>query len=719
MSSGQLVSWIIMAPNDHNPARSADDIDRLIDAGFAQHEAGRLDQAEALYREALAGDPKHAEALHLLGLVSFQRGEFQSAIELIECAIPELDDLPEAHLNLGNAMREVGRLTEAVGCYRRAIDLDPAYGMAHSNLAHVLNEQGLFEAGLESSRRALELIPDFLGAHVNCAAALLGLERFAEAEAPLRRAVVLAPDKAEGHRDLGEVLVKLGRLDEAVVSYHRALDLNPTYARVHHNLGNALKAQGKLSEAVACFERAVALDPEDADGLAGWFRERQNICDWTDYGENEARTRQALMAQPSLGAPLTLLAFASSLEAQLACARQVAAKIAVPAIVLPRAEPGPGERVRLGYLSADFRSHPVGFLVAGLIERHDRQHFEVIGYCCGPDDGSATRARLTRAFDRFIDVKDMSHPLAARRIHDDGVDILVDLTGFTAHGRTAILAHRPASIQVNYLGYPGTMGADFIDYIIVDRFLAPIEHQPFYTERLVQLPHCYQPSELGQQVADRTPSRVECGLPERGFVFCCFNTSYKLTPTFFDIWMRLLNALPGSVLWLVAANPFVIDNLRREAVRRGVAAERLVFGAPTSRSEYLARLRLADLFLDTLPYNAGATASDALWAGLPVLTCSGETYVGRMAGALLTAAELPQLITTSLEAYERLALRLATEPGFLAGLRQRLIWNRPNVPLFDIGMFTRGLERAYTQMRETWKAGRPPTAFSVPPSAAN
>jgi protein O-GlcNAc transferase len=244
-----------------------------------------------------------------------------------------------------------------------------------------------------------------------------------------------------------------------------------------------------------------------------------------------------------------------------------------------------------------------------------------------------------------------------------------------------------------------------------------MDHQPFYTERLVQLPNCYQPSELGLQIADRTPSRPECGLPEQGFVFCCFNTSYKLTPALFDIWMRLLNAAPRSVLWLVASNSIVRDNLQREAMRRGVGAERLVFAAPTSRPEYLARLRVADLFLDTLPYNAGATASDALWAGLPVLTCSGSTYVGRMAGALLTAAGLPELIMTSLEAYERLALQLATAPGLLPGLRQKLARNRRTMPLFDIARFTRDLEAAYQQMWETWRAGRPPVAFSVSPSA--
>jgi predicted O-linked N-acetylglucosamine transferase (SPINDLY family) len=709
-----------MAPEDHEqPPRSADDIDRLVDTAFAHHEAGKLDQAEALYRKAMEADPEHADALHLLGLVALQRGEFESAIELIERALPELNDLPEVHLNLGNALRGVGRLAEAVDCYRRAIALDPGYGMAHSNLAHALNEQGLFEAGLESSRRAIELIPDFLGAQVSCIAALLGLERFADAEAPLRRAVDLVPDRPEAHRDLGEVLAKLGRLDEAVASYRQALDLNPAYAQAHYNLGNVLKSQGKLGEAIECFEQAAALEPDNADALASWFRERQNICDWSSYPENEVRVRQALVAQPSLVTPLTLLALSSSPEELLACARRVAAKISATAAALPRERPKSGERVRLGYLSADFRRHPVGFLIAGVIERHDRRLFQVVGYSCGPDDGSWMRARLTRAFDRFVDISNTSHARAAEQIRADGVDILIDLTGYTAHGRTAILGYRPAPIQVNYIGYPGTMGADFIDYIIVDRFLAPMDQQPFYTERLVQLPNCYQPNEAVQEVAGRTPSRIECGLPEEAFIFCCFNTSYKLTPALFDVWMRLLNAVPRSVLWLVAANPLVKDNLRREAVMRGVAAERLVFAAPTTRPEYLGRLALADLFLDTLPYNAGATASDALWSGLPVLTYSGETYVGRMAGALLTAIGLPELITTSLKAYEAAALRLATEPGRLAALRERLALNRSTMPLFDIARFTRDLEAAYGQMWDTWNAGRPPVAFSVSPSADN
>jgi protein O-GlcNAc transferase len=707
-----------MAPNDHEHARSGDDIDQLVDAGFAHHEAGRLDQAEALYREVLARDAEHAEALHLLGLVAFQQEKFQSAIELIERALPELHDMPEAHLNLGNALREAGRLTEAADSYRRAIELDPDYGMAHSNLARALNDQGLFEVGLESSSHAVALIPDFLGAQVNCAAALMGLKRFREAEVPLRRAVELAPDKPEAHRDLGEILAHLDRLDEAAASCRRALELDPAYAQAHRNLGNVLKKQGKLGEAIACFERAVALDPNDTDARSSWFSERLNICDWVGYSDNEARTRKAIEAQPSLGTPWTLLALQSTPEEQLACARLVSAKLAIAEGALP-SHPQPGGKIRLGYLCADFREHPVGFLIAGLIERHDRRRFEVIGYSCGPDDGSAIRSRLISAFDRFVEVREMSDRRAAELIQADAVDILIDLTGYTAYGRTAILAHRPASVQVSYIGYSGTMGADFIDYIIADRFLVPPDQQPFFSERLVHLPDCYLCTDDKREIAERTPTRAECGLPEAGFVFCCFNNAFKITPAFFDIWMRLLSAVPRSVLWLLDANHWARANLTREAAARGVAPERLVFKPRLPLPDHLARHRLADLFLDTLPYNAHVTTSDALWAGLPVLTCAGNTFAGRVAGSLLRAIGLDELVTTSLDEYEALALRLARDPGLLRQLRTRLEQNRRTHPLFDTARFTRNLEAAYQQMAENWKAGRPPVAFAVSPSAAN
>jgi protein O-GlcNAc transferase len=773
--------------DDPQSARRNGGITRTVNAGFANHQAGRLKRAEALYRKALERDPEQAEALHLLGVIAYQRGDTETAIALIGRALPQLEDRPEAHLDFGNALLAAGRLADAADCYRRAVALDPDYGMGHCNLARALNDQARFEAGLESARRAVELIPDLVGAHINCAAALSGLRRFGEAEAPLHRALELIPERAETHHALGDVLCALGRFDEGSASYHRALALKPDFAKAHTNLGivlsiqsrldeaveslqralalapddvqarmylgaaladlrkfddavasyqgtlarepdnarvhcylgNVFRIQNKLNEAIACFERAVALAPDDADALTARFRAKQIICDWSDYYGNEAKVRNAIAAQPSRTTALALSALSSTAVEQLNCAREIATSITVPeAMLLPRRQPRSSKRIRLGYLSEDLRQHPVGVLIVEQIERHDRRDFEVIGYSFGPDNRTPMRARFTGAFDRFIDIDKTPHRQAAELIHSDAIDILIDLTGYTGFCRPEILACRPAPIQVSHLGYPATMGAEFIDYIIVDPFLVPMGQQRFYSEKLVHLPDCYQPSDSRRKIADPPPTRAACGLPDQRFVFCSFNNSYKITPIVFDIWMRLLKAVPGSALWLYQRNAWVKDNLRREASIRGVAAERVIFAQPAPMPEYLARLGLADLFLDTLPYNAGATANDALWAGLPLLTCAGETYVGRMAGAVLTAARLPELITTSLEAYEALALRLATEPGLLAGLRQKLVRNRSTVPLFDTARFTRNLETAYRRMWEIWRAGQPPAPISVPPPTA-
>jgi predicted O-linked N-acetylglucosamine transferase (SPINDLY family) len=371
-------------------------------------------------------------------------------------------------------------------------------------------------------------------------------------------------------------------------------------------------------------------------------------------------------------------------------------------------------KLTIGYLSADFREHAVAFLTAELFERHDRDRFRVFAYSCGRDDGSALRQRLVRGFDRFVDIQSDSFRQSAQRIYEDGVDILVDLTGYTLKGRTQILALRPAPIQISYLGYIGTLGTDFVDYIIVDRFVAPQEAQQYFSEKLVFMPECFQVCDSKRPVAPMSPTREQYGLPPRGFIFCCFNNSYKITPSLFDIWMRLLRALPDSTLWLARSSQPVVDNLRREAERRGVRPERLVFAPHAPYSEYLAQYQLADLFLDTLPYNAGTTANDALWMGCPLITCAGNTFVSRMAGSLLQAVGLPELITSTPGDYESLALRLAQQPQELARLRQKLATSRDSAPLFDCARFSRHLESAYQMMWETHQAGRKPASIEVP-----
>jgi protein O-GlcNAc transferase len=375
----------------------------------------------------------------------------------------------------------------------------------------------------------------------------------------------------------------------------------------------------------------------------------------------------------------------------------------------------PKTKMTIGYLSADFRSHAVACLIAELIEKHDRSRFAIHGYSYGRDDGSAIRGRLVRAFDRFVDVSNLSHLQAAQRIAHDEVQVLVDLTGYTRNARTHILALRPAPIQVNYLGYPGTMGASFIDYILVDDYIVPSNQQPSFTEKLVHLPGCYQINDSQREIASCTQSRAECGLPEAGFVFCSFNNNFKITPEMFGVWMTLLKEVPGSVLWLLEGNRFAPANLCREAKKRGVAAERLVFAPHRSLAEHLARHRLADLFLDTFPYNAHTTASDALWAGCPVLTMAGETFASRVAASLLSALDLPELITRSLADYQDAALRLARNTGLLVALRERLEASRKESQLFNADWFARNLEKAYSTMWEIYASGEAPGAFTVSP----
>jgi len=715
------------------------------------HAQGDLEQAAQLYFAVLKEDPNHVGSLHNLGILYFQCGRYDDTVALTRAAVRLRPDLAIVQNTLGVALRQLGRFAEAEACcreavrlqpeyaeaynslgdvltalrrweeaeacYREAVRLAPEYAEGHNNLGIVLAALGRLEEAESSSREALRLKPGNAAALSNLGAVLVALGRPTEAEPCCREIVRLRPGHAEAHSNLGTVLIAVDRAAEAEACCREALNLAPGNAEALRNLGIALSMQEKMSEAAACLGRAAVLKPGEADMLVSWFYRSREICDWSHDREAEARVMRGVGEQPTPG--WTLLPLASTPEQQLAHARRLAARFAVPtSAMLSCLPPRPGDKIRLGYPSANFHSHPMGSLIAGVIEHHDRLRFEVIGYGFDEDDGSALRRRFVRAFDHFVDIRGMEDREAAELIHADGIEILLDVHGWFPDCRARILAYRPAPIQVNYPGYPGTTGADFIDYIIADRFVVPPDQQPFFSERLVYLPECYQCNDDKREIAACTPSRQECGLPERGFVFCCFNNNYKLTPIFFDIWMRLLRAVPHSVLWLFENNSLIRGNLGREAEARGVAAERVVFAPRIDPPNHLARHRLADLFLDTLPYNAHTTASDALWAGVPMLTCAGNTFAGRVAGSTLRAIGLKELVTESLEEYEALALRLARDTELLAGLRTRLMQNRRTHPLFDTERYTRHLEAAYWYMSEVRRAGLPPTAFSVPPAGA-
>ena len=510
--------------------------------------------------------------------------------------------------------------------------------------------------------RPSALRPDAIDAANNAGIVLQELGRQADAIDLYRRLCQPLPAHADLYNNMGTALLADGRLEEARQAFEQALTCRPDFPEAAYNLGNAWREMGRLAEAMAAWQSALRLRADYHDAFSQLVHHRALVCEWDDRRADQDK----LLAMVRSGIrvpPFYLLATPATPADQLLAAREWIASVQPsPQPRFDHRRRAQDGRLRLGYLSSDFHQHATSQLMAGLFEGHDRDRFEVVAYSYGPDDGSPMRARLTRAFDQFVDVAKFSHREAADRIHRDNIDILIDLKGYTQGSRPMIPAFRPAPVQVAYLGFPATTGADFIDYILVDRFVAPEGEQAFFSEKFIYLPTCYQPNDARRGEATTPTSRGDYGLPGAGVVLCCFNNSYKISPEIFDIWMRLLNAAPESVLWLLATNELAQTNLRKEAVARGVDPGRLVFAPHVSFAAHIERHRHADLFLDTLPCNAHTTASDALWGGLPVLTCSGNTFAGRVAGSLLTAMDMPELVTASLEEYEQRALAMIRAP---------------------------------------------------------
>jgi protein O-GlcNAc transferase len=618
-------------------------------------------------------------------------------------------------LQEGLALHRRGAVDQAAARYAEVLRADPANADALYYLALISCQHGRFEEGAELARKSLAGDPKQARSHVILGRALHALGRQADALASFDRAIAQAPELAPAHANRADVLSKTGRNAEALDSYDRALSLAPDSVADWMNRGVALIALNRHDEAVSSFDRGFALDPDFAqadDFRAPLLLSKLRICDWTNVAAETAQLLAMVKAEKPLSLPYAIVAIPSSPAEQLQCARRyVQEQPGYPA--LWQGEAYAHDRLRVAYLSADFNEHPTAYLTAGLFEQHDKSRFEITALSFGQNDNSPARRRLEAAFEHFIDVRDNSDQDIAALMRRAEIDIAVDLMGFTKDNRLGVLARRAAPIQVNYLGYPGTMGAPYMDYILADATVIPEDHDAFYAERVVRLPGTYQINDNRRAMSQRTPTRGECGLPQNAFVFCCFNNPQKITPEMFDIWMRLLRASEGSVLWLITGNAKAAANLRLEADKRGVAPERLIFAPKASVADHLARHRLADLCLDTLPYNAHTTASDALWAGLPILTRLGEAFAGRVAASLLKAIGLDELITRSLAEYETLALRLARDRTYLAALKETLNRNRDTCLLFDTQSATRHIEAAYLTMAEIARRHEKPSGFNV------
>ena len=675
---------------------------------------GRNAEAVASFDRAMALRPNYPEALNNRGLALLGLQRTADALASFEHAVAMRPDYVAAHNNRGNTLLELHRLDEALESYAAALAIQPDHAQALYNRGVALQRLGRPLEALDSYDRLLRINPRHVDALNNRGVVLRGQKRAPEALASFDRALALVPDHGEALNNRGLALRDLHRPQEALASHDRALALRPNDPDTLCGRGVALRELRRHGEALESFERALALDPSHPYAFAGMADAALAVCDWERTVTIARELAERIAHDRSSITPFTLLGYSDDYALQLAAATGAVANEA-PQRLQPLWRGGDRRRdkIRIAYLSADFHEHATALLMAGLFELHDRDRFEVIGVSYGRDDGSGMRARVVRAFDQFHDVQSMDDMGVANLLHEREVDIAVDLKGHTQHSRLGILAYRPAPVQVTYLGYPGTTGADFIDYVIADEIVLPFDQQPFFTERIVHLPDCYQVNDSKRDIAAETPSRREAGLPEKGFVFCCFNASYKITAPLFDIWMRLLQAVDGSALWLLHDNDAAVENLRREAARRGVEPERLVFAARTDPAGHLARLRLADLCLDTLPYNAHTTGSDALWVGVPLVTATGRSFAGRVATSLLHAVGLPELAAKDLIEYEALALRLATDPSLLSEFRQRLAQNGSTRSLFDTAGFCRHLESAYTTMWEILKRGEKPRGFAV------
>ena len=716
---------------------------------LALHSEGDLNEAQRLYQAIVNEDPAHFLALHMLGVIAHQKHDARLAVTLIDRAIAVNPREATAHFNRGLALAELQRFDDAAVGFSVALALNPNFAEAYCNRGNALQALGRVEEALSDYRKAVGLNSSYANAWHNEGAALFSLKRYEEALTRLDRAISLNDSDAEAHNSMGGVLHSLHRPTKALVHYDRAVSLQPWDPKIWHNRGVTLLELRRLDEAVASFDHALKLNPEWSESLfdrAGalnklgrteealesyqalvridpdfpfaeglFLHTKMLCCNWHDEQNRFSRITAKVRARKPAMEPFGYQGLCDNEENLKVCA-EVYAAYKYPALFRPAVTPLSGqERIRVGYLSGEFRNQATSILMAELFELHDRDRFQIFAFDNGWSDQSPLRARLEKAFDGIFSISNLSDVEVASLIRREGIDILVNLNGYFGDGRQGVFAQKPGPIQVNYLGFPGTLGASYMDYVIADEVVIPEASRCHYTEKTVWLPDSYQVNDRRRTISDKVFTRAALGLPSEGFVFCCFNNAYKITPEIFGVWANILKKVDNSVLWLLRTNPAAARNLANEAQQRGVNASRLIFADHMPLSDHLARHRAADLFLDTLPYNAHTTASDALWAGLPVLTCTGHTFPGRVATSLLKASGLPEMIAQTLQAYEDLAVALSQDPARLAHIRRKLAQNRATAPLFDTPRFTKHIEDAFLKMYARAQAGLQPDHIRVVP----
>ncbi|MEX0807194.1 MAG: tetratricopeptide repeat protein [Dongiaceae bacterium] len=651
---------------------------------LAAQQAGELERAAELCRALLAAEPEQVDAMQILGVVLARQGFFDEADALFGRALDIAPRDPGLLFNHGNLLSRIGRGDEAVARFRAAIAAAPDHVEALHNLGRLHQEAGRLDPALTL----------------------------------FRRAVAVRPLYAKGWSALATVLKSQGTTDEAIECARRAIALNPRQAVARLTLASLCRDTGAAAEAIVQLRAVLEIEPDNGTALAHLVHQLQQACDWRELPELGTRLDQANDAALAAGTVPPEPAFANLARIEDPADNLVIARgwmrplTRLPPLAPVAARVAAGAPIRIGYLSNDLQDHPVGQLIAGLLARHDRKRLHVSAYSWGKDDGSATRAQIRGAADSFVDIADLDHQAAARRIRKDGIELLIDLKGHTQGHRLEIMAARPAPIQATFLAFPGSSGADFIDYIVADRIVLPPEHRPYYCEQPVWLPHCYLPAIAPGPAAD-AGTRADWGLPADAPVLASFNNGYKIEPVLFDAWMTILARVPGAVLWLHRYNDLVADNLRREAAARHIDPARLMFADRPARATHLARLSHADLALDTRIFNGHATTIDALAAGVPVVALRGRHFASRVAASALEAAGLSELVAGTIADYVECSLSLLSERTHLDSLRRRLREARETLPLFDAAGYARAFDAALVAMAERHRAGRVPGAIEL------
>jgi predicted O-linked N-acetylglucosamine transferase (SPINDLY family) len=729
-------------------ARRQDYPEAWSNLGLVLQELDRMEEALSAFDTALLLYPDLVDAINNRAAALQTMGRHAEAVAGFRRALELAPDHPQLHSNLGDALLQQGAVVEAAAAFRRAIELKPDYADGWNNLGVALRRMGDGQGALEAYERAMSLAPETATLRVNRGNLLMDHGKDEEAAAEFAASIQQNPDDPITLNNLGAILHRHGHSARALMLFDRALELDPDYVDAQINRGNALRDMGWAKEAeealssalaqnpkaamlwsnlavarqelnqmegaIEAYSRALALDPALSEARMQRLYQRAQICDWSIYDDIDA---EIALVESGREIPAAFPALAMRDDPGFQCRRSAAMAVrwaGAPGTLAPAVDGDePDRRIRIGYFSGDFHDHAIMYLASGLFREHDKSRFEIFCYSSGLVRQGAMRDQLIRDVEHFHDTIELAEAEILELARNHRLDIAVDVSGYTRGGRNGLFARRLAPIQVNYLGYPGTLAAPFMDYVVVDPVLIPDEGREHVSERLMIMPGSYQPNDNTRPIATAEVTRAEFGLPEDAFVFCCFNQGFKITPREFDIWMRLLREVPGSVLWLLVGNQTARANLRREAEARGVDPDRLVFAENRPHSEHLARLRLADLFIDTFAYNAHTTMSDALWAGLPAVTRIGRQFAARVGASLLTAMGMAELITTTDEDYEALALALARDPARLAKVRAKIAAQRPVAPLFDTVGYARAIERGYCAMLERHRAGLAPEDFSV------